>query len=81
MSFARVCESPEPPGNIIERFDPRHRREFAIALASGSLERTTEPQRIIPPSAIIGNRALAAQNSPCNGVIGISNNPGDLSVD
>src|SRR6202171_2476582 len=81
VSFVRVCESPEPPGDIIERFGPGHRREFAIALASGSLERTTEPQRIIPPGAIICNRALAAQNPPRDGMIGISNYPGDLSID
>jgi hypothetical protein len=81
VSFAGVRQSPEPHRDIVERFAPRHWRKFAIAFPSGSLERTAEPQRVIAPGSIIGDRALAAQNSLRDGMLGISNNPADLSID
>jgi hypothetical protein len=69
VSFAGIDESAEPPCDILERLVPRSRNKSSLALAPDSLKRATKPDRLIPPSAIIGNRAFAAQDPLGNSMI------------
>ena len=64
-------------GDPAERFLPGDGLELALALGADALQGRGEPEGLLPPGAIIGDRAFAAERAPTDGVILVTEHIGD----
>ena len=66
--------------DLAQRFGPGDGLEFAFALGADALQGSGEPECRVSPGAIIGDRAFAAERSPADGVILVTEHIGDDAV-